>query len=304
MESGNSYPPHNEDTLYNSQQQPSYQQGPFKQPYNPQQQPFQPQDAWQQPHMPPAIVQSPPKKKRWYRRPWGIALIAVLVLGLCGIYSISTIMTNASKPNSNTASTAHSNNTSTKVVAKSTSAPRPTLVPTHKPIPTTKATQVPNASTATHGTPELGGLISDFVGKYGLPNNHSIPGMDHFLRTASSLTVTDGLIVTNILGTKNVDSIKVAAINSAIWTQAIAKTLCMSYVPTDAHQIKQVPLTTAQGYDVIYVSSWLATRFSASDFTDSNQNTVQAGTFDIQYLVKLDGSIDSCSIQIGSQQTQ
>jgi len=153
----------------------------------------------------------------------------------------------------------------------------------------------------THDTPHLGGPISDFVGKYGPPNDHSDTNSYHWQRAANG--PTDGLIVSPYPGTHNAGGIIVASINGATWTPSTAEAICAAYAPSDAHTLKRVELSSTQGYDVLSISSSLASRFSADAFTDANQNVIQAGTFDIQYLVKPDGSIDSCDLEIGQQQT-
>jgi len=85
-------------------------------------------------------------------------------------------------------------------------------------------------------------------------------------------------------------------INNEVWTKTQAQDVCMVYMPTDAEKVNQIPLSTNNGYDVIYTSSSLAKKFSADNFTNAKGNTVQSGTFDVQYLIKSNGSVDSCSI--------
>lgn len=175
----------------------------------------------------------------------------------------------------------------------------PTLQPTATPNTPPTATTAPGGSAGTNGTPEIGGLMSDFISKYGQPNDHSNSNTKHWMRSGNSNV--DGLIVF-ATDEKNVDLVTLAAINSEVWTQTSARDVCMAYTPTDAHKVNEFPLSTNDGYDVIYNSTWLATKFSADNFTDAKGNAVQPGTFDVQYLTNSDGSINSCSIQLGSQQ--
>src|SRR5437764_13969243 len=55
---------------------------------------------------------------------------------------------------------------------ESPATPIPSPAATHVPAPTATATQAPTATPVakvTHGKPQLGGLFSDFYGKYGTP---------------------------------------------------------------------------------------------------------------------------------------
>jgi len=78
----------------------------------------------------------------------------------------------------------------------------------------------------------------------------------------------------------------------------------MTFAPSDAHFVKEFVYADNTGFDMVYTSVGLAKDFSASEFTDSQQNQVQAGTFDVQYLYAGDNQhIDSCDMIIGEQQT-
>ncbi len=186
----------------------------------------------------------------------------------------------------------------------STPTPKPT--PTMKPTPT--PTKVTGNLTATYGPPRLGGPITDFIGKYGKPNDHTDANSFHWFRDSSSNA--DGLIVWDLTHPNQVDSIDVQGVNGDMPNMSAAVALCTVYNPSDARQLKSISLVNASGQasgvDVVYLSASLARVFSPDDFTDSQQNNVQPGTFDIQYLYKGDGtgSIDSCSILPGEQQTQ
>lgn len=190
---------------------------------------------------------------------------------------------------------------------QATSMPQASFAATSKPTkpPTAEPTQRRATATVAHGTPHLGGPISDFIAKYGTPNDHTDAQSYHWLRDSSSNV--DGLVVTTTATIA--DGITVSAVNGAIWTTTTAQAACTNYNPSDAHQIRRVSVTDSSGsvvgFDVMYSSRSLAQAFAASDFTDANGNEVQRGSFDIQYLYKGDGSqnIDSCSIQLGQQQT-
>ncbi len=89
-----------------------------------------------------------------------------------------------------------------------------------------------------------------------------------------------------------------------------APAICSSYLPADAKYQKsvQIPATDTKfaSVDKIYYSATLAHEFTADNFTDANQNPVKPGLFDIDYLYASDNDtshIDSCNIQLGTQQT-
>jgi len=78
----------------------------------------------------------------------------------------------------------------------------------------------------------------------------------------------------------------------------------MTFAPADARFKQQFVYADNSGYDLVYTSAELAKDFSAADFTDKQQNQVQAGMFDVSYLYASDGQhIDSCDMIIGEQQT-
>ncbi len=172
------------------------------------------------------------------------------------------------------------------------------MTPTSQPIST---------SLITHGIPRLGGPVSDFIGKYGTPNDHSDTTSYHWFRDSSSNV--DGLIVWELFHPNQVDSIQVQTINEDMPDTNSAIALCTVYNPSDAQQLKRIPLVDSSGkdagFDVVYLSNSLAHEFMPDDFTDSNGNNVQRGSFDIQYTYKADGTfgMDNCSIGLGQQQT-
>lgn len=172
---------------------------------------------------------------------------------------------------------------------------------TVKPAPTQ------NNLIATTGPTLLGSSLSNFVGEYKQPNDHTDAkgGLYHFQRWAGSNI--DYLIVGTDLTDKGysdkVESITVQSSDNRA-NPAIIKAACESYMPTDATYKKQVAITTGTGYDKIYSSASLAHLFPADAFDDNTNAQTTPGFFDVQYLIRSDGSIDSCTIQIGTQQTQ
>ncbi len=183
-----------------------------------------------------------------------------------------------------------------------------TTRPTQATTPTAAPAGLGNIQ-PTHGTPHLGGPISDFIGEFGNPNDHSTPGsIYHFLRATTSNV--DGLIVSTLSGGNQVDGVTVQATNgnaqtSAIgWTPDDAKARCMTFALSDAHFKQQFVYADNSGYDLVYTSAELARTFPASEFSDGQGNTVQAGLFDVSYLYTSDGQhIDSCDMITGEQQT-
>ena len=263
--------PPSSNTFYPPQQ--PYQTGGFPSPPN---QPYQPYPP-QQPMYPPPPYQQPPKKKRG-------PLFWILIIGVCVVcIGIGSAISHTSTP-----------------------------VPTATPLVTSPAASTTHTSTptqhrvtATHGTPRLGGLLSDFVGRYGQPNDHSDKTSYHFLRAANG--PTDGLIAwsLNTARTNHVNDVTVAPTGTMQWTSSDAKAKCMTFAPADAHLKQRFDYADGKGYDLVYTSTQLAHDFPANEFTDASAvNQVRAGTFDVSYLYTSDGRhIDSCDMIIGEQQT-
>ena len=139
----------------------------------------------------------------------------------------------------------------------------PTATPTPEPIPNI---------TATHGQPRLGGPLSDFIGEYGRPNNHSEPPIEyHFLRAAHGNL--DGLVVSLETGTLQVDDVVVVAAaqtNAVGWTLSQAESRCLAFAPADAHFKRHITYTESSGFDLVYLSESLAHLLPADDFTDGD----------------------------------
>ncbi len=180
-----------------------------------------------------------------------------------------------------------------------------TPMATAKPIPTQKP--VNNAMRATTGPTLLGLPLSNFVGEYKQPNDHTDTkeGMYHFQRWAGS-NIDYLIIGTDLIDkgySNTVESISVQSSDNPA-TPAITTASCASFMPNDAIYKRQMTITTGTGYDKIYSSASLARLFPADAFDDSNNVQTTTGSFDVQYLIRPDGSIDSCTLQIGTQQAQ
>jgi hypothetical protein len=94
-------------------------------------------------------------------------------------------------------------------------------------------------------------------------------------------------------------------------TVSVAEAECSTFFPADAVYQKTVtiPGSSSQlpALDKIYYSATLAHEFAADNFTDANQNPVKPGLFDANYLYVSNNDtshVDSCTIQLGTQQTQ
>jgi hypothetical protein len=160
----------------------------------------------------------------------------------------------------------------------------------------------------------LGGTPADFIAKYGQPNDHSDSSSLHFSRYPGSNV--DALIVKFVTvgpGAGHADAVLGQASDQPPdqgWSMATARATCAAYRPPDSKAGKSVHVVDSAGAvvgeDDIYTSATLATQFDASAFTDADSNTVAAGTFDVFYLFKTGspGDIDSCSLFLGSVQTQ
>lgn len=276
-------------------------------PMPPQQPPYQ-QQQYQQP--PQYLPSMPPPKKKSRTRLWLILVAVVLVLAV--------IIGVASKGQSQNPAPAAQGTQPTLATKQPTL--QPTTAPTTKPTPKPTVQSTQNLA-VTHGTPHLGGPISDFIGAYGQPNDHSNPGgyasQYHFQRDTNTTDVTDGLIVSTSADSKSaVDDISVAAVAQnatyndpqagSSFSPSDAKARCMTFAPSDARFKQKFVYADNSGYDMVYTSASLAQSFQAADFTDSQSNQVQTGMFDVSYLYKSNGDtqhIVSCEMIIGEQQT-
>lgn len=231
-------------------------------------------------------MQQPPHKKscKPFIFSWPSAIVLLFVIIIIAVVTACGSTSQATTPATTPTARQQAQATTTPTTA-------PTAKPTQSGLP------------ATHNTPRLGSPLSDFIGAYGQPNDHSTAGqMYHFLRGTNSNV--DGLIVTLTPGSQQIDNITVQATNDTGWTLTDAQLHCLAYMPTDARLKQHVPYADGTGYDVIYTSASLAKLFPASEFTDASGNPIAAGTFDISYLYSGDHqNIDSCDLITGSQQT-
>lgn len=148
-----------------------WQQQPFPQQPNtsyPPQQPLpspqfnQQQYPPQYQHQPPMMPPPAPKKKPNAALGCGIIMVIVSVCSLASWFTISSAATKPTALAPTATTQAFLAATATSDLATPTDAP--TATPTPKPKPTQGKTPV---NSVTHGTPHLGGPISDFYGKYG-----------------------------------------------------------------------------------------------------------------------------------------
>lgn len=193
------------------------------------------------------------------------------------------------------------------VTSTSTTRAANVITPTQPPIvPTVVATKAAGIVSTnipiTVGTPILGASIGTFVARYGKPNDHSdiAHGSYHFARYANTSVATDGIIVT----TDYFDTGMADKVFGIVYAPENGKISCAQFMPDDAKYQSETIITTGTGNDKIYYSASLTKIFPASSFTDVNNNPTKPGLFDIQTLMRADGTTDSCNIQLGTQQTQ
>src|SRR5260370_4901811 len=174
-----------------------------------------------------------------------------------------------------------------------TQAPRPTATPTTTPTPTPSKVTVPH----------LGGAITDIIAKYG----ELVDPSDRYMYAWFRGNNGDSLRVSTLIDPHHVDEIDVQAINGDMSNTASASALCTAFNPSDAHQLRRVPVTDPSGldsgFDVVYISSSLAREDTSDQYQDSQQNNVTPGTFDIKYnYIPGTQSIGFCEVLIGDQQ--
>ncbi|HKV57279.1 MAG TPA: hypothetical protein VJO32_03325, partial [Ktedonobacteraceae bacterium] len=149
------------------------------------------------------------------------------------------------------------------------------------------------------------------VAKFGQPNDHSGNGLSHFQRYPDSNIDYLILLQGPALNSPTIESVTVQADDAKPWDVTTAEAICRSFMPSDAVFQKRIDIAGSASqlgsFDMIYFSATLAKEFTPDQFTDANQNSVKPGLFDINYLYNAPNDfshINSCSIQLGTQQTQ
>jgi hypothetical protein len=108
---------------------------------------------------------------------------------------------------------------------------QPTLHPTT--APTTKTTPKPTVQptkglAVTHGTPRIGGRISDFYGKYGQPNNQGIGNSETWLADQQQT------VLVNASPNASGEVTYVSVTSSANWSNSQIMAYCSQFMPSDA----------------------------------------------------------------------
>jgi hypothetical protein len=199
----------------------------------------------------------------------------------------------------------------------SSSSPLSTETPTLTPAPTTAPTRQPTAKptaatgnlTATHGTPRLGGPVTDFIGKYGQPDTGCAicaNGVYNFQRIQGTQTDYISTMLTDANG--RVNSFLVQSPNTD-WDATTATVICESFGPFDVnydHPLKVLQSSDGSTVEKVYKSAWLAGQLAVGDFQDgntmSNNTDLPPGTFDIDYAYSNGPSkVSDCSLDAGIQ---
>jgi hypothetical protein len=275
-------------------------------PQNPQQQPFTQYPPGQYPYQQPPLASPPPpvlpqrqKKPRQKPPRWAYIVTFILIGGvvacaIAGIISLATSGGGGSAPQAQQAQ-----HTAAPTSKATTSTGSSSIKPTATARP-----QSAKALVATHGTPRLGGPLSDFVGSYGQPNSHSTPPTLYHFSTYASANIDAVVVMTDVYAPSLVSDVTAQAPSDTTWDISFGEAHCLAFAPLDSRLVERVPYGDNTGYDMVYKSAQLSHLFPAADFTDANGNTVAPGTFDISYLYGTDQDhISSCDLIIGSQQT-
>lgn len=214
-------------TYYPPQQQWQQPPPPPRQQWNPQQQPLPPQLYPQPPYYQPPMP--PPKKnsKKFIAVVLGI-VVATVLLGCIGMLVLASMKSQTAQQ------TATNQSSVTQAVQQPTqAAQQPTIQTTPKPSqqPTPKPTVQPTKAIAvTHGTPHIGGPISDFYGKYGQSNNQ---GFGH-----SETWIVDQQQQTTVNATPNASGevTGVTVTSGSNWNDSQMQTYCSQFLPSDASE--------------------------------------------------------------------
>jgi hypothetical protein len=178
--------------------------------------------------------------------------------------------------------------------AKSTATPRPTVLPTATPLPV----GAPKAASAAQ---RLGGTLAAFEAQFGAPIVQ-VPGTVYGFQPYCGTGAADCEQVTLAIGQDGghyVDVIALDAPPARSWDLPTARTICESYLPSDAQFVREVPVTN-QGVNRIYLSATLAQRFPASVFLDGAGDYIQPGTIEIQYIHDILGGTAYGACQMGT----
>jgi len=167
-----------------------------------------------------------------------------------------------------------------------TPTPKPTAQPTQHPAQRTRLV-------ATHGTPRIGGPVSDFIGKYGQPDTSCATcakGVYNFQRIQGTQTDYISTMLTDANG--HVNSFLVQSPNTD-WDATTATVICESFGPSDVnydHPLKVLQSSDGSLVEKVYKSAWLAGQLAKSDFQDANTTSgntdLPPGTFDQGVTVK------------------
>lgn len=225
--------------------------------------------------------QYPPPKPKLRLPRWLLILIILIVAGAV----VDGVIQGISQAVNNGDFTAQSTPTpdfQATTQAVTTAIAQENVTPTIAPTPT-------SGLAVTHGTPILGGMLSDFVGKYGQPDVIATGDYDFQNHTISVLT-TDNQVI-GILGSPS---------GNDTWSSSQAKDDCLAYAPSDATYQRHISHgNNDEAY--VYVSTQLASRFPASMFTDENGNATTPGTLtvEIDYNTGSTSQFLQCSIETG-----
>ena len=129
----------------------------------------------------------------------------------------------------------------TQIVRSSPSAFQGTQISTSStPTPASSALPQTGQPSATHGRPHLGGPFSDFVGKYGPPNEQGDTSGQNFW------IGTDQAIDLNISSDTQGEVTQLAALGPTSWNSQQAEQYCLPFLPNRATQFKAT--TTQRAY--------------------------------------------------------
>ena len=85
----------------------------------------------------------------------------------------------------------------------------------------------------THGTPHIGGPISDFYGKYGKPKNAGAGGSQTWIASQSP-----GIIVNASATNGKVDNMNV--VGEPSWSRKYTENYCARFLPPDARAFNRI----------------------------------------------------------------
>jgi hypothetical protein len=200
------------------------------------------QPPYQTGNLPPQPPPAPTKQSFWKRKagcmPTWLLIVIICVISLYILVSIVSAASNGTSATPTIDATATQQD-ALNIQATATREAQIQLAtivaaPTDTPAPPTTVPTKQSAMNPTHGTPHIGGAISDFYGKYGQPHNQGTGDSETWLIDQQQTTLVNAAPDAD----EKVTSVIVTT--GASWSSNQMKQYCSQFLPSDASQFNSV----------------------------------------------------------------